>query len=114
MAAKQEIEITFEWLDIASATRFQRQNLCFRSFPLQWDLEQCHHATPEVGKPICWALNRKYSYQFPVWCDDILLGHIVSGAIKRNIYYLFIYYLMVDPENIGFAVETAILAAQQA
>jgi hypothetical protein len=75
MAAKQEIEITFEWLEIA--TRFQRQNLCFRGLPLQWDLVQCHHVTPKVGNPIWWALNRKYSYPLPVWRDDIVLGHIV-------------------------------------
>ena len=36
-------------------------------------------------------------FPLPVWRDDIVLGPIVTG----------------DPENLGFAVETAILAAQQ-
>ena len=70
----------------------------FSGSPVTMGPVQCHHVTLEVGNPMWWALHRKYPYPLPVWRDDILLGHIV----------------MVGPENIGFAVETAILAAQQA
>jgi hypothetical protein len=75
-------------------SRFQRQNLCFRGLALQCDLVQYHHATPEVGMSTSGLVPTILDFPIPVWRDDIVLGPIVTG----------------DPENIGFAVETVILA----
>ena len=60
MAAKQEIEITFEWLEISNAVSMAKP--MFSVSPLQWDLVKCHNATPEVGNVIWRISNRKYLY----------------------------------------------------
>jgi hypothetical protein len=55
-AAKPEVLISK--LTDQLGTRFQRQNLCFRGFTLQWYVSQCHNSTPEVGNPIWRPPNR--------------------------------------------------------
>jgi hypothetical protein len=77
--------------------QIERQNLCFRSLPLQCDIVQYHHATPEVSMSTSGLVPTILDSPLPVCRDDIILGLIITG----------------DPENRGFAAETAILAAQQ-
>ena len=54
-------------------SRFQRQNLCFRGLPLQWDLVQFHHATPEVGMSTSGLVPTIMDIPLPVWRDDFLI-----------------------------------------
>ena len=59
-AAKTEVLVS--QLADHLGTRFQRQNLCFRGPPIQWDVVQCRATTPEVGIPTWRPPKRKYLY----------------------------------------------------